>query len=274
MEIEIIAALIGGIFAITAAIIPLLIKRKREKKEINNTDKYPVADGLSAVVGIVQKGNEVLLVQRKDRLLNLSWQFPAGVVKPAQDMRDKVESEIFQETGIICKARRYLGARVPKTKVLCHYVHCIYIEGEVKNLDTAENSQVVWVKANAVRQLVTSDIYVEVQRLLDEIAINERLTKIVLGIVIQNHKVLLVKKKISDVETYWQFPGGFIEEKESEKKAVEREVFEETGIRCIPIKKIGERKHPKTEAIIAYWLCKYKTGEIEIKEAEMFTDIA
>lgn len=274
MNTEIIAAIVGGVFVILATLIPFIIKRFQEKKQIHKPDNYPLADGLSAVVGIVQKGNDVLLVQRRDRILNLSWQFPAGIVKPGKDIRDKVESEVFQETGIKCKVQRYLGARVPETKVLCHYIYCIYLEGEAKNLDPAENAQVAWVHSRDAGQFITSDTYIEVQKLLERINDDDNLGKVVLGVVVHNDKVLLIKKIVSDNSSNWQFPGGFIIEKETEKKAVKREVFEETGIRCVPIKKIGERQHPKTQSLIAYWLCKYKTGEIEIKETEIFSDIA
>lgn len=138
MDPEILAALIGGGFALFATIIPFIIMRFQKKKQNRKPDNFPLATGLSAVVGIVQKGNEVLLVQRRERVLNLSWQFPAGIVKSGKDIRDRVENEVFQETGIKCKAIDYLGARIPETQVLCNYVHCIYIEGEAKNLDPNE----------------------------------------------------------------------------------------------------------------------------------------
>ncbi|MCJ7701436.1 MAG: NUDIX hydrolase [Anaerolineales bacterium] len=274
MSPEIIAAIVGGVFAVIATLIPLFVKKYQEKQQRTKPDNYPLADGLSAVVGIVQKGNEVLLVQRRERILNLSWQFPAGVVKPGKDIRDKVESEVLQETGIKCKAQSYLGARVPETNVLCHYVHCLYLDGEEKNLDPAENSQVAWVYAGDVGQLVTSDIYTEVQKLLDKVKKDSNTGKVVLGVVVHSDKVLLIKKRVSDNGLNWQFPGGFVENRETEKKAVEREVFEETGIRCEPIRKIGERSHPKTQSLIAYWLCNFKMGEIEITETEKISDIA
>jgi mutator protein MutT len=274
MEPEIIGAIIGGLFAIFATLLPTIVKWFQKRRQPAPSDPFPTPEGLSAVIGIVQRGHDVLLVQRRTRIRNLSWQFPAGIVKPGMDIRDKVENEVLQETGVKCRAEQYLGARVPETRVLCHYVHCRYLEGEAKNLDPEENAQAAWIHAGDVSEYVTSDIYIEVQHLLESIKTENSLEKVVLGIVLHQDRVLVIKKIANDEGLNWQFPGGLVEEQETEEAAVVREVHEETGIRCQPMKKIGERKHPTTHSIIAYWLCNYQSGEIHLTETEKISDIA
>jgi 8-oxo-dGTP pyrophosphatase MutT (NUDIX family) len=272
MEPEIIAAIVGGFFAIIAGLIPLVLLKSREKKAAAGK-QFPPGEGLSAAVGIVQRGNEVVMVQRRTRYRGLSWQFPAGVIKPGMDPRDKVESEVANETGLRCKFKRYLGARVhEETKVLCHYFQCTYLDGELKNLDPEENSQVAWVKAGEVRNYVTSSLFIEVENLLDEIKDTAGIC-VVLGVILFEGKALLVEKKGNGGESRWQLPGGTIEAKETEKKALIREVLEETGVACSPKKKLGERIHPETNQQISYWYCEYKSGEAAVREPDKFSGV-
>lgn len=270
--VELIAAIIGGVLTIIAALIPLVFRKKNGK-----VIRQPIPEGLAAVIGVVQKEGYVLMVQRRRRYRNLSWQFPAGVVKPGEDMQDQVEMEVFNETGVHCKVKRYLGARVhEETKVLCHYFHCMYLDGEACNKDERENAQVMWVKASDVRKYVTSSLYHEVEVLLDEIGeahFSSARKRVVLGIVTKENKILLVKKNTGDKTFAWQLPGGTVESSESDKVAIQREVNEETGITCIAIRKLGERIHPESDQLIAYWLCDYETGEPILREPDKFLDV-
>ena len=275
MPVELLAAIVGGIFAIVAGLIPILVIRKRREKEAPSEPSYPATEGLSAVVGIIQRGKQVLMVQRMQRIRDLSWQFPAGVVKPGIDPRDKLEREVLQETGVRCKAERFLGARVHEdTRVLCQYFHCSYLGGEASNLDPGENAQVAWVHVDDVRSHITSSIFVEVELLLDEIAHGEIQSKVALGIVLREGDVLVVKKIAEDGALDWRFPGGVVESSESEAEAAVREVAEETGVQCSPVRKLGERIHPDTGQGIAYWLCRYEQGVAALEEPEKFSDVA
>ena len=271
MEPEFIAAIIGGIFAVLAALIPLFWKRKPAAA---SDTKAP--EGLAAVIGIVQKGEQILMVQRRTRYRGLSWQFPAGVVKPGEDMHDQVQSEVFAETGVRCKVTRSLGARIhDETKVLCHYFHCAYLDGEAANRDEKENSQVVWVKARDVPAYVTSSLYHEVAALLEEIAQGSAETgRVVLGVVLRGDKVLLVQR-IEGVlqKPQWLLPGGGVEGEEADESAVVREVLEETGVACTPIEKLGERTHPQSGHMISYWLCRYEGGSAAVAEPEKFFSV-
>ena len=54
--------------------------------------------------------------------------------------------------------------------------------------------------------------------------------KTVAALVIKNNKILLVKRGHKPFQNYWALPGGHINKKESAKKAIIREVKEETNL--------------------------------------------
>jgi 8-oxo-dGTP diphosphatase len=48
--------------------------------------------------------------------------------------------------------------------------------------------------------------------------------------VINNYKILLIKRKNPPFENFWAFPGGFVDQGESLEMALFREVFEEVSL--------------------------------------------
>lgn len=87
------------------------------------------------------------------------------------------------------------------------------------------------------------------------------------GIVIDDDKVLLSKQSNG-----YDLPGGGIEEGESDEQGVEREVFEETGLKVQAERQIGEQKegyfkrtHSDNVCIhsfMRYYVCKVVGGEL------------
>ena len=52
------------------------------------------------------------------------------------------------------------------------------------------------------------------------------------GAIVQDEQILLIRQRQHDTgNSYWLFPGGGIEEGESEAECVEREMWEETNLR-------------------------------------------
>ena len=94
------------------------------------------------------------------------------------------------------------------------------------------------------------------------------MNKIVVGIIERNGKFLMVRRKFKEGELLWAFPGGAIEDNETEEKAIEREIFEEIDIKILALKKFGERVHPSTSKEICYWLCRYVSGNVKVKDME------
>lgn len=125
----------------------------------------------TAVVGIVVRDRDVLMVQRKGNDEPLTWQFPAGELRPNRDPREKLTTEIFAETGVKVRVVAQIGERLhPDTGVHCLYFRCAYQEGEARNLDSGENSDVAWIAAKRVADYISSDLDPAVAALLAEIA--------------------------------------------------------------------------------------------------------
>ncbi len=97
---------------------------------------------------------------------------------------------------------------------------------------------------------------------------SETTKKIALGILCQNGKVLLVKRRVSekgsnDELLTWAFPGGKIEKDETPFVAIEREVYEETGLKTKAEKTLDERQHPTFPAYVHYVVCSLSTLDHE-----------
>ncbi|WP_206074376.1 NUDIX hydrolase [Antribacter gilvus] len=109
---------------------------------------------LYAAIAIVQKGDSVLLVQRRDSA-SLAWQFPAGIVKPGASADIVAVHETLAETGIHCTVRTKIGARLhPVTGVYCAYFHCDYLAGEAENRDLVENASVTWAPITSLTKFI------------------------------------------------------------------------------------------------------------------------
>jgi ADP-ribose pyrophosphatase YjhB (NUDIX family) len=81
----------------------------------------------------------------------------------------------------------------------------------------------------------------------------------VLALVVRKSNILLIRRDIPGIDTSWIFPGGKVENGESALEAAQREVFEETGVYCVPIKIVHVRTHPVSNRRIAYVVCEYQT---------------
>lgn len=126
------------------------------------------AQALRVAIAVVTRADEVLLVCRRGDAA-LSWQFPAGMVKPGGSVESVAIQETHAETGVHCAVRDQLGSRVhPQTGVLASYVLCDYLAGEAANLDAVENVDVAWVPRTALTRFIPADrIYPPVLKALE-----------------------------------------------------------------------------------------------------------
>lgn len=92
---------------------------------------------------------------------------------------------------------------------------------------------------------------------------------VVLGIVVKDDNILIIKRKKDASNLSYAFPGGEVEDNETKIEASEREIKEETGIDAKVKRIIGERIHPKTGRKITYYLMEYISGQITIEESEI-----
>ncbi|MFF8868173.1 NUDIX domain-containing protein [Streptomyces sp. NPDC015139] len=144
---------------------------------ILKSDQAAVGTGGSSVqmlrvaVAVVVREDQVLLVcRRDDGSSGITWQFPAGVIKPGVQPATAAVRETLSETGVRCAVVRDLGTRLhPVTAVQCEYFLCEYLAGEATNSDVAENEDVMWVpKTSVTRFIPTSNIYPPILDALEE----------------------------------------------------------------------------------------------------------
>ncbi|MFD1547056.1 NUDIX hydrolase [Nonomuraea guangzhouensis] len=115
---------------------------------------------LTVAIAVVIRGDEALLVCRRAADSDtITWQFPAGVVKPGAAASVVAVRETLAETGVHCSVRQYLGRRLhPGTGVWCEYYLCDHLAGEAENRDADENVSVVWARCREVTKFIPSHL--------------------------------------------------------------------------------------------------------------------
>ena len=63
-------------------------------------------------------------------------------------------------------------------------------------------------------------------------------------LIVNNSEVLLIRRKHDPFQGRWALPGGFVELDEKILTAAERELWEETGIRDVPLEEFGTYGDP------------------------------
>ena len=115
---------------------------------------------LQVAIAIVMKESEVLIVRRRGQDgCGISWQFPAGMVKPGTSPEAVAIRETYEETNIHCTVVREIGSRVhPITNVMCHYFLCMHLAGDAENMDVVENVSVTWTDKNTLTRFIPADL--------------------------------------------------------------------------------------------------------------------
>ena len=89
------------------------------------------------------------------------------------------------------------------------------------------------------------------------------------AIVVNDGRVLMVRRRMREGELMWQFPAGAIEAGETAEQAAVRETKEETGLTVESGKLLGERVHPKTGRSMSYTACDLVSGEAYVADTEL-----
>lgn len=133
----------------------------RRRFDALTSPQTPVeAQALRVAIAVVVRTGTVLLVCRRGSDA-LTWQFPAGVVKPGHISDAVAVQETHAETGVHCTVKKYLGSRLhPTTGVQADYYLAEYLAGDVKNVDPLENTDAVWAPIeNLTRFIPIESIY-------------------------------------------------------------------------------------------------------------------
>ncbi|MFZ3592287.1 NUDIX hydrolase [Streptomyces sp. BH104] len=94
------------------------------------------------------------------------------------------------------------------------------------------------------------------------------------AIIVDDGKVLMVRRRVGEGELLWQFPAGGIEEGETPQEAAVRETLEETALTVKSVKLLGQRVHPKTGREMSYTACEPVEGGAFVADAEELDAIA
>lgn len=139
----------------------------QEDEEVRPADG---TEALKVAIAVVVKDSEVLLVCRRgDDGRGISWQFPAGVIKPGGSAERVAIRETLAETNVHCSVTRVIGTRLhPVTHVLCDYLLCEYLGGDAENVDEVENVSVAWVDRSKLTRFIPAErIYAAVLEALE-----------------------------------------------------------------------------------------------------------
>src|SRR3712207_3685958 len=94
------------------------------------------------------------------------------------------------------------------------------------------------------------------------------------AIIVNDGRVLLVRRRVAEGELSWQFPSGAVEAGEAPEDAAVREAFEETTLTVRAVERIGERVHPATGRTMVYVACEAVSGTAAVGDEEELAEVA
>ena len=109
---------------------------------------------LRGVIGILNRGDEYLMIRRADGVAKPGcWCFPGGHVEPGETPRQAVRRELHEELGIIVSPTRRLGAiRVLDSRHILVVWHVVHVSGDFQ-LAHKEVADMRWV---ALEQIIAA----------------------------------------------------------------------------------------------------------------------
>lgn len=94
----------------------------------------------------------------------------------------------------------------------------------------------------------------------------------VVAIIVRGGKVLMVQRNREPYKGTWMFPAGFVDYGEHPKEALEREVWEETGLRLVKAELVdvlqSEDDYRSPGHFSFFYRAEVKNGEIKTDEEE------
>lgn len=103
---------------------------------------------------------------------------------------------------------------------------------------------------------------------------NDRGVPVAAAVIVDEGRVLLVRRRVAEGRLSWQFPAGKVEPGESGAAAAVREAREETAVTVRATKELGSRLHPSTGRTMHYIACEFISGTAEVADAEELAEVA
>jgi 8-oxo-dGTP diphosphatase len=88
------------------------------------------------------------------------------------------------------------------------------------------------------------------------------------AVIVNDGRLLLVRRRQAEGNLLWQFPAGEVEPGETIVGAALRETTEETGLTVYSTGYLGERIHPQTGRRMGYVLCEVLAGSAHVADAD------
>lgn len=94
--------------------------------------------------------------------------------------------------------------------------------------------------------------------------------KVVAAVIRDKNRIFATQRGYGEFKDQWEFPGGKIEEGESEEEALKREIMEELNTSIIVEKKIDtiEYDYPSFHLTMSIFWCSIEEGELTLLEHE------
>jgi len=97
--------------------------------------------------------------------------------------------------------------------------------------------------------------------------------KVICAIIEENERILVIQRSENmKLPCKWEFPGGKIEEGETEEECILREIKEELNIEIKLAKRLAPTKHsyPSFSILLVPFIAKYIGGELKLAEHKTY----
>ena len=94
------------------------------------------------------------------------------------------------------------------------------------------------------------------------------------AVIVDDDRVLLIRRRVVEGTLSWQFPAGKVEPGESGAEAAVRETREETGLTVRATGSLGERVHPSTGRTMLYTACEVVAGIAHVVAEDEVAEVA
>lgn len=235
---------------------------------------------LIVVNAVIQKDDEVLLIQRSKEPAKGSWVVPGGHVKYNEELEEAVIREVKEETGLEVNIVGIISTKTDKEGIDPRGFHLAVnflttpVKGRIQK--TKEAKDIKWFKLGKLPKnlgLGCKEYFQET--ITPEQQISELIKYIppmpmVNQVICKDNKILLGKRNKPPYFSEWGLPGGHFSFKETIEKASIRKAKEETGL-DIKIEFVLDTWSdfgidPRSKNLIITHLCRFKSGKLRPSE--------